>query len=136
MPTKPLLLTIDDDPMIRQNIVSVANSAGFECIEAGNPQEISLALTKRPDIIVLDLTMPDMDGYEVLWELKRQHFNSGIILSSGFFDQVVKGAEVYARKSGLNFMCRLDKPYSLSYLKKILSETQNDFQNQLEVHPC
>lgn len=121
---RPLLLTIDDDPAIRYMVACIAREAGYECIEAGTPETIGKGIACNPDVIVLDMTMPDMDGNEVLWELVRRDSTSAVIISSGFFDACIHAAELYARKSGLNYVGRLDKPYPPSALSELLSSVR------------
>lgn len=109
---RQLLLSIDDDPAIRKLVGGLAERAGFDWIEAGDPGTIDQALDRQPDVIVLDLTMPGMDGNEVLWALKQRSSQAAIIISSGFVDVCVQTAVLYAVKAGLNYAGRLDKPYA------------------------
>lgn len=71
---KPLVLVIDDDEAIRAYL-SAMIEANAETIEAPNGEKgISLAKSRQPDLILLDLMMPGMDGYQVCKTLKA---NSG-----------------------------------------------------------
>lgn len=119
---QPLLLVIDDDPGIRLLVSEIADLAGYASVSAGNPVEIRLALECSPNVIVLDLSMPDMDGVEVLWALRERRSQAAILISSGFIDPVIMSAVVYAENSGLNFIGRLDKPYSPEALMAILAK--------------
>lgn len=119
---QPLLLVIDDDPGIRLLVSEIADLAGYASVSAGNPVEIRLALECSPDVIVLDLSMPDMDGIEVLWALRERRSQAAILISSGFIDPVIMSAVVYAENSGLNFIGRLDKPFSTEALMAILAK--------------
>jgi CheY-like chemotaxis protein len=68
-----LILIIDDEPYIRE-VVHLCLSAigGYEVVEAASGQEgILKAIEKRPDAIVLDLCMPEMDGIAVLEQLQN-----------------------------------------------------------------
>jgi signal transduction histidine kinase len=63
----PTVLVIDDDPTARYLVRHQLAPAGFRLLEAENGADgIALATSERPDVIVLDLTMPDLDGLEVL----------------------------------------------------------------------
>jgi len=65
------VLVVDDDPDMRLAISSVLKSRGYEVIEASNGYEALDRLKKeRPDIMLLDLLMPGMDGFAVIKELE------------------------------------------------------------------
>ena len=64
------LLIVDDSKFQRLQVTEILQGAGYEVLEAGGGQEgIDLAVRDRPDCIVLDLLMPDVDGLEVLKRL-------------------------------------------------------------------
>lgn len=66
-----LVLVIDDDPMVLTILDTVFQSEGIKVIKAGSGQEgLDLAHRLRPDLIILDLLMPQVDGFEVLEALK------------------------------------------------------------------
>lgn len=71
MPTKRVLI-IDDDPCIRELVYICLSEIGkFEAISAGSGREgLDKAFQEPPDAIVLDLSMPQMDGMEVLRQLQ------------------------------------------------------------------
>jgi len=131
-----LLLTIDDEPVIRHAIAGMAARSGFDCIEAASKPDIVRALDRAPDVILLDLTMPDMDGHEVMWEMHRRRSRASIILSSGYLDEVIQVAELYARKAGLNYLCRLDKPYPPASLMRLLSAVRERVSRPPETMSC
>lgn len=116
----PCVLVIDDESLHRRFVANVSEKIGVECIEAGTPKDISAGLDCWPDVIVLDMTMPDMDGIEVLRELARRESRAGIIITSGFDGRVVSGACIYAQRLGLNLLGRLDKPIEHSALAELI----------------
>jgi len=75
----PVVLIVDDDTSITALVRSVLTSDGITC-EVGNNggQGLELARRIRPDLIVLDVNMPEKDGFEVLTELKRDPVTNGI----------------------------------------------------------
>lgn len=67
------ILIIDDSSFQRGIIRKTLLQAGYETIEAKNGEEGLLrALDAAPDLILLDLVMPEMDGFTVLTELQKQ----------------------------------------------------------------
>jgi len=65
------VLVIDDDPAARQLVVRMLNKDGFRVLEARNGREgLRLARVERPDVITLDVLMPELDGWGVLSALK------------------------------------------------------------------
>jgi two-component system, cell cycle response regulator len=65
------ILTVDDSKTIRLIIAKAFKAYDCETLEAANGVEgLAVAARERPDIIILDLTMPIMDGYETLTKLK------------------------------------------------------------------
>ncbi|MBI5560883.1 MAG: response regulator [Deltaproteobacteria bacterium] len=71
------ILAVDDEADILRLLGYNLRKEGFSVIEAKDgPEAIELARNKRPDIILLDIMLPDMDGTEVLKRLKRDEMTS------------------------------------------------------------
>jgi len=66
------ILVVDDEKKIRDLLAAYLRSDGFEVAEASDGVE-ALAKVRRaePDLVILDVMMPGMDGIEVLWELRK-----------------------------------------------------------------
>jgi len=74
------LLVIDDEPQVRRVLQATLFSNGFDVIEAKNGKEgIEMAVRERPDLILLDVNMPDMSGFEVCSKI-RASFEGPIIM--------------------------------------------------------
>jgi len=66
------ILIVDDDPDMRLAIGSVLRSRSYDVIEAGDGEEALRKLKEeKPDLMLLDLLMPKMDGFAVVKELKN-----------------------------------------------------------------
>ena len=66
------ILIIDDEDDFRQVIIKLLTRQGFEVVAASDGKSgVSLAAETLPDLIVCDLNMPGMDGYEVLVALRQ-----------------------------------------------------------------
>ena len=76
---KPRVLLVDDYPDAREMYMEYLEFAGFEVIEAGNGMEaLQRALDSAPDIILMDLSLPVMDGWEATRRLKGDKRTSSI----------------------------------------------------------
>ncbi|MBP8243099.1 MAG: response regulator [Chitinophagaceae bacterium] len=66
------ILVIDDNPDIRENTSEILELAGFKTFMAVNGKKgVDAALREKPDVIVCDIMMPDLDGYGVLHMLRK-----------------------------------------------------------------
>ncbi|PKA43713.1 two-component system response regulator [Rhizobium sullae] len=68
------ILCVEDEADIRKLIVEELNEAGFATLEAANGQEaLETILSKWPDIVITDISMPIMDGHQLLAEIQVNH---------------------------------------------------------------
>ncbi|MEL7591083.1 MAG: response regulator transcription factor [Anaerolineaceae bacterium] len=104
MDKDPLILLIDDEPQILRALKTILGSAHFRVIAAvTGEQGIALAATQSPDVIILDLSLPDMDGIQVCQQIREWSKTPIIVLSvrDGERDKVLaldKGADDYLTK--------------------------------------
>ncbi|MDD2056392.1 response regulator [Pseudomonas sp. GD03860] len=76
------LLVIDDEPQIRKFLRISLSSQGYKVLEAATGAEgLAQAALSRPDLVVLDLGLPDMDGQQVLRELREWSAVPVLVLS-------------------------------------------------------
>lgn len=67
------VLLIEDNPDIRENTAEILTLAGYDVLVAGNGKEgVEIALKDKPDLIICDIMMPELDGYGVLHILSRK----------------------------------------------------------------
>ncbi len=72
-------LVVDDQPADRLHIQQILEAAGWKVITADcGAQALDRARTERPDIVFLDIVMPDMDGYRACRKLSEDQATRGI----------------------------------------------------------
>ena len=116
------LLVVDDDPNFSTLIRSVALTQGFEVRTVNQAREFKSAYGEfAPNVIVLDLVMPDMDGIEVLEYLGGCACGAGIILLSGTDATCLRMAGEIGSMHGLSIMGALQKPFRIAELRQLLA---------------
>lgn len=65
------ILLVDDDPVVREVLREALNGKGYETVEATNGEEgVGCALSQRPDLVISDIVMPEMNGWELCQTLR------------------------------------------------------------------
>ncbi len=83
MRTEPLVLVADDEPRITKLVSLTLRNEGFRVIQAGGGADaIAKAEQYRPDLVLLDIVMPDLDGIEVMRELRERRPVPVILLTA------------------------------------------------------
>ncbi|MBB2975013.1 two-component system OmpR family response regulator [Microbacterium endophyticum] len=78
--TAPRILVVDDEPNIRDLLITSLKFAGFQVRAVGNgAQTISAVLEEEPDLIVLDVMLPDMNGFSVTKRLREAGYTAPIL---------------------------------------------------------
>lgn len=109
------VLVVDDDPIIVKLLSMNLESHGYSVLTARNGKEgLEKALGETPDIILLDIMMPVMDGLEMLAELRKTSEIPVIIISAFGSPEKVETA----RKLGIE--CFLNKPFEVTVLVEML----------------
>ena len=88
MSSKSRILVVEDDAAVRRGVVDALGFHGYESFEAADGASgLELALSLGPDLVLLDVMMPKMDGFEVLTSLRKKTPGLPVILLTA------KGAE-------------------------------------------
>jgi len=114
------ILVIDDEKTVRTVAKAMLNKLGFNVITAeGGREGIEIFISHKEEInaVLLDMTMPDMDGEETYRELRRVKSNIKVILSSGYNEQ-----EATDRFSGKGLSGFIQKPYRVDELMETLQK--------------
>lgn len=117
------LVVIDDDPGTGRLFRRIAEGEGYEVHLAPSALEARAVLAEvRPDVIILDMVMPDMDGIEMVRWLGDQGYAAGLILVSGFAATYMKAAATLARARGMEEVRILEKPVSVEELRNAIGQ--------------
>lgn len=112
------VVVLDDDDRIAKLVIEAVNQVGFTGESANNFESFKEILSRnQPDLILIDLVMPKVDGILVLRYLASQNCTSNILLMSGFDLKVVQTAERLGVSLGLSVEGVLSKPVPFSLLK-------------------
>lgn len=76
---KKKILVADDEEQILSMIEKKLTNSNYDCITTPKAKEVlNLAMTTQPDLILLDIAMPDMDGYTVAGDLRKEKTTKNI----------------------------------------------------------
>ena len=109
----PLILVVEDDPIVRGFIVRTLKRASYRCLVAGSAEEalqVSSQVEEPIDLLILDIMLPDSWGTRLVQDIQAQHPYARVILASGHTaDDPVLAAGVQARDPEIPF---LNKPFT------------------------
>src|SRR5262249_40585255 len=99
-PVRPRVLLVDDYPDAREMYTEYLEFSGFDVVEAGNGMEaLQRAADSAPDIILMDLSLPVMDGWEATRRLKADKRTASIPIVA-LTGHALAGTSAGAEKSG------------------------------------
>jgi len=127
MSAHPLkVLVVDDEPPIRKLLRMGLSTQGYEIIEASNGKVALELVAQNPDLIILDLGLPDMQGLELLRMMRGRNDSVPIVVLSSRGDEAGKvealdlGADDY-----------VTKPFGMD---ELLARMRAALRHQLQVH--
>jgi len=132
---KPMcVLLVDDDVFLLEFISDMLYRLGATevCCETNARRALLTIKTQKPDILMCDLSMPEMDGVEFLRHVADRKFAGSLILLSGMDAGVLKAVENLSRAHGLNLLCSLVKPVDPVTLASAIRYHENFQQRQSE----
>ncbi|RED51618.1 EAL domain-containing response regulator [Aestuariispira insulae] len=116
------LVCIDDEADVRQFICDAAEMAGFETRQSCDADRfMEICEEFDPNIVVIDLQMPDVDGVELLRHLAQQHVKYQILLVSGVDTRILDTACRLGEDLGLPMIGWVQKPIALKKLENLIS---------------
>ena len=111
------ILVVDDDPEVRMVTRDFLSSKGYEVVVAeGGREALRLVDASPPDVVLLDVAMPDMDGMETLKRIVATHPAMPVIMVTANAD-----IEITSKVLQLGAADYVPKPFDLDYLDQAIS---------------
>ena len=112
-PRKPVVLVVDDEPLVTDTLAAILTREGFHALKAYNGKTaLSISRAFTPDLLLTDVAMPEMDGIELAIRLVAGHPLCQVLLFSG---HATCADVMLAQNAGLDFPL-LTKPVHPSEL--------------------
>ncbi len=126
----PTILIVDDEKLMRESVQELLSSYDFNCVLAEDGQNAFEIMGKMVvDIILLDLIMPNVDGFEVMQTVHEQNPTIDIIITSG--EATFDNATLAMRYGVKDF---LNKPYHPANLIKVVNNLLEKRQLKRDLH--
>ncbi len=120
------VLVIDDEPPIRKLLRMGLTTQGYQILEAPNGKTALELLKEAPDLIILDLGLPDVHGHELLQTIRARNESVPIVVLSSRSDE---GGKVQALDLGADDY--LTKPFGMD---ELLARMRAALRHQLQIH--
>jgi two-component system KDP operon response regulator KdpE len=124
--TPAKILVIDDEPPIRKLLRMGLSTQGYEVIEASNGKLALELMAEKPDLVILDLGLPDIQGHELLRVIRTRNDSVPIVVLSSRGDEAGK---VQALDFGADDY--ITKPFGM---EELLARMRAALRHQLQVH--
>jgi two-component system response regulator AtoC len=124
--SKPLLLVVDDEPVVLSVIRRVGESEGFEVLTCTDGRHaLQIAEARRPDLVMVDLRMPEVGGLEIVKALREADAKAMIVLMTGHasIDSAVEAVKLGAADY-------LTKPFDLQRLKETFATVRDETERR------
>jgi two-component system, OmpR family, KDP operon response regulator KdpE len=119
------ILVVDDEPPIRKLLRTGLGTQGYEVLEAPNGKAALELLAKKPDLVILDLGLPDIDGLELLKRIRGAQNGLPIVVLSSRGDEAGKVAAL-----DLGADDYVTKPFGM---EELLARMRTALRHQLQV---
>ena len=120
------VLVVDDEPPIRRLLQAGLSTQGYQTIDAPNAKAALEMLAEAPDLVILDLGLPDMQGLELLQKIRAAHEDLPIVVLSSRGDEAAKVAAL-----DLGADDYVTKPFGM---EELLARMRAALRHQLQVH--
>lgn len=118
MANKTVLL-VDDDVDLLENTAFMIKSAGCEVITAENGAEaVEKYKEMRPSLVIMDIKMPKIDGYDAFFKIKQFDPDAKVILITAYTLDEKK----HLKAKSMNLITTISKPYTFEQIEDIVSK--------------
>jgi CheY-like chemotaxis protein len=123
VPMSKKLMVIDDAVGFTRVIEMIAQQLGFSVRSLNDPMQAIAAFVEfKPDVLVLDMIMPEKDGIDVLHEILTTGIPASIVLTSGYGESYLRLAKGLAKFHQIPDVSVLHKPFRRSELVRLLTD--------------
>ena len=121
------LLAVDDSVDSADLVARVAAKCGYEAQAISDPKSVkALVVSWKPEVLTLDLCMPEADGIDLLSMLEETGFEGLLVIISGLDGWFLMAASGLAEVRGLKLVDDLQKPIDINALRQLLSRLRRD----------
>ena len=135
-PKKPSVLVVDDDRMMQELLKFILRSESYPIIgQASNGADAVMQCGElKPDIVLLDINMPKMDGLQALEEIRKASPATMVLMVSG--DATMEKVKEALKKGAAGFVVKPLKPASvLDKIRTCMQERQSKTNDKLTKSP-
>jgi len=119
--SRPTVFVVDDELGILDVVTRGLENAGYRTKSFSSGREFERAVAREaPDLCVMDLSLPDLDGVAILGELAAQDYKGRILLISGHSQQLLRSVSRLAEDYHLNVIGCVRKPFTMKPLLELL----------------
>jgi len=119
VPIKKTILLVDDDIDLLENTSYMVKSMGYDVITAQDGYDAVIKYKDlRPDLTIMDIKMPKMDGFEAFFKMKQFDSDAKVILITAFSMDEKK----HLKAKSMSLITTIHKPYSFEQLEEIVSK--------------
>ena len=110
------ILVVDDNQTIVDMVSTFLRGEGYRVLGALTGDEgLKLAILSRPELVLLDIGLPEMNGLELLTRIRSMNPNARVIMVTGNTDP-----DLAREAFRLGALAYVDKPFDLAYLKRVV----------------
>ena len=118
MKTKRIILVVDDEEADLELFRTILEKEGYMVLTADKGKDgLDQVRREKPNLVILDLKMPDMSGIAVLREIKKFDENTEVIIITGY--GAMKSARMAMRLGAYEY---ITKPFDIDYVKAVVGD--------------
>ncbi len=119
MSSKKMILLVDDDTDLLENTAYMIKSMGYDITTAENGLEaVEKYKEIKPVLVLMDIRMPKMDGYDSFFKIKQFDNNAKVILITAYTQDEKK----HLKAKSMSLITTINKPYSFELIEELLNK--------------